>query len=64
MASPASKFVPADVSAAIAAFEAKNKIEKLPAEVAQNLKKTKYVGRKALAGATQRLGFIPSAYSA
>lgn len=64
MASPAPKTVSADVAAAIAAFEAKKAVEKLPTAAASNLKKSKYIGKKALAGVTQRLGFIPSAYCA
>lgn len=61
MASPASKNVPADIAAALAAA-ANKPVTKLPVAVASNLRKTKYVGKKALPGVTQRLGHAASAY--
>lgn len=61
MGSPAPKTVSAEMLAAIAAA-ANKEVTKVPASVASNLKKTKYVGKKALAGATQRFGYAPSAY--
>ena len=63
MASPASKTVPAALAAALAAAANKT-VTKVPVGAAANVKKSKYVGKKALKGVTQRIGFIPSAYCA
>lgn len=62
MASPAPKSVSADIAAAIAAFEAKKSVEKVPVGAAQNIKKSKYVGKKALKGVSPRLGCVNSVY--
>lgn len=63
MASPASKTVSADLAKALADFAASGKsVTKVETGVASNVKKSKYIGKKALAGVTQRLGFISSAY--
>ena len=62
MASPASKSMSADVAAAIAEYEAKKSVAKLPIAAASNLKKSKYIGKKALAGVVQRFGYAPGAY--
>ena len=65
MASPASKTVPTDLAAALAAALASGKtVTQVPVGAASNVKKSKYVGKKALKGVAQRLGFIPSAYCA
>jgi hypothetical protein len=63
MASPASKIAPADLVAALAAFAASGKeVTKVEVGAASNVKKSKYVGKKALKGIAQRLGHAPSAY--
>ena len=61
MASPAPKSVSAEIAAAIAAFEAKKAVEKLPVAAASNLKKSKYIGKKALSGVSSRFACV--AYS-
>jgi len=61
MGSPAPKSVSPEILAALAA--AKNKqVTKLPVAAAGNVKKSKYVGKKALKGAVQRLSHVLSAY--
>jgi hypothetical protein len=63
MASPASKTVPADLAAALAAALASGKtVIQVPVGAASNVKKSKYVGKKALKGVAQRLGHAASAY--
>ena len=63
MASPAPKLTPSDLAKALADFAAKGKpITKVETGAASNVKKSKYIGKKALAGVTQRIGFISSAY--
>ena len=63
MASPASKTVPTDLAAALAAALASGKaVTQVPVGAASNVKKSKYVGKKALKGVAQRLGHAPSAY--
>jgi beta-lactam-binding protein with PASTA domain len=57
MGSPAPKVVASDVAEALAAFaKSGRKVEKIEPNVASNLRKTKYVGRKALAGAVETDG--------
>lgn len=54
--------VSADIAAALAAFEAKGKkVEKVPVGAAQNVKKSKYMGKKALRGVSSRFNCV--AYS-
>jgi hypothetical protein len=63
MASPASKTIPTDLAAALAAALASGKtVTQVPVGAASNVKKSKYVGKKALKGIAQRLGHAPSAY--
>jgi hypothetical protein len=63
MASPAPKNVSAELAAALAAFEKSGKsVTKVSVGAASNVKKSKYIGKKALAGVAQRLGYAPSAY--
>lgn len=63
MASPASKIAPADLTAALAAaLESGKTVTKVPVGAASNVKKSKYVGKKALKGITQRLGHAAVAY--
>jgi len=63
MASPASKTVPTDLAAALAAALASGKtVTQVPVGAASNVKKSKYVGKSALKGVAQRLGHAPSAY--
>ena len=61
MGSPAPKSVSATLAAALAAA-ADMTVTKVPVAAASNLQKSKYVGKKALKGAVQRLGLAPSAY--
>lgn len=61
MGSPAPKSVSPEIAAALAAA-AKKTVTKLPVAAASNLRKSKYVGKKALKGAVQRLSHVPSAY--
>lgn len=60
MASPAPKSVPAELAAALAAF-AEKKITKVAPAAAQNVKKSKYIGKKALSGVSTR--FACAAFS-
>lgn len=63
MASPASKTVPTDLAAALAAALALGKtVTQVPVGAASNVKKSKYIGSKALKGITKRLGHAPAAY--
>jgi hypothetical protein len=61
MGSPVSKTVSPEILAALAAA-ANKPVTKLPDAAASNLRKSKYVGKKALKGAVQRLNHVPSAY--
>lgn len=61
MGSPAPKTVSAEMLAAIAAA-ANKPATKLPVAAASNLKKSVYIGKKALRGVTPRLGHAASAY--
>jgi hypothetical protein len=61
MGSPAPKSVSAEMLAAIAAAASKT-VTKLPVGAASNVKKSKYVGSKALKGAVKRLSHVSSAY--
>ena len=60
MGSPAPKSMSPEIAAALAAA-AKKTVTKLPVAAASNLKKSKYVGKKALKGVTSR--FNCAAYS-
>ena len=63
MASPAPKMTPSELADALAAALASGKtITKVAVGAASNIKKSKYVGKKALKGVTQRLGHAPNAY--
>ena len=63
MASPAPKMTPADLAAALAAALTSGKtITKVAVGAASNVKKSKYVGKKALKGVTAHLGHAPNAY--
>ena len=62
MASPASKSVSADIAAALAAFAENGKeVQKVPPGAAQNVQKSKYIGKKALPGVSSRFACV--AYS-
>ena len=61
MGSPAPKTVSPEIAAALAAAAMKT-VTKLPVAAASNIKKSKYVGSKALKGVTQRFGRAPNAY--
>ena len=59
MGSPAPKSVAPDLAEALAAFAASGRsVEKVEPNVASNLRKTKYIGRKALAGAVAQPGHV------
>jgi hypothetical protein len=61
MGSPAPKSVSPEILAALAAV-ANKPVVKLPVGAAANVRKSKYVGKKALKGAVQRLSHVASAY--
>ena len=63
MASPAPKLAPADLAKALADFASKGKeITKVATGAASNVKKSDYIGKKALAGITKILSHANAAY--